>query len=151
MKMNDVFPSKFLKAEDLDADITVTIHDVSMEEFKGREGKPDEQKAVAYFVELEKGLVINKTNWKTLVEVTGEEDTDNWKGHKITLCVIDVDSFGDVVAAIRVKKAKAADPAVQNFWAAVNNMGLTRKDGLEVLAENKGDFLAALKALSVEK
>ena len=104
MKTNDVFPSRWLKAEDLDTgDTTVTIRQVKLEKFE-QQGKPDEQKPAAYFDELDKALILNKTNWKTLVDLTGEDESDQWTGHRITLTVVDVDAFGDIVHAIRIKK-----------------------------------------------
>jgi hypothetical protein len=104
MKANDLFPSKFLKAEDLEGDVTLTVDRCSLEEFKDRDTGKSQSKLVVYFKDQEKGLLVNKTNFKSIAEITGEEDTDNWAGKKITLTVIDVDAFGDVVAAIRVKK-----------------------------------------------
>lgn len=105
MKQNDVFPSRYLKAEDLEDELTLTITKVGMTIFEGQGDKPERtQKPVVYFREVPKGLVINKTNWKLIVEVTGEEDSDAWTGKQITLFTLDVDAFGDVVSAIRVKK-----------------------------------------------
>ena len=36
MKGSDVFPSKYLKAEDLDEDLTVTISEVGLETLKNK-------------------------------------------------------------------------------------------------------------------
>ena len=131
MKTNDVFPSKYLKAEDLDSELTVTIAKVTMEKMKDNSGK-DIEKPCAHFVETEKSMIVNKTNWKTLVELTGEDDSDAWTGKKITLTVIDVDAFGDVVSAIRIKKA-AVDKKVlmehyQKLWEKGKKLNL---DGIE--------------------
>ena len=104
MKSSDVFPSKWLKAEDLDEDMTVTIKSVTKEAFKDQHGQ-ESMKPCAYFEETDKGLIINKTNWKLLEQATGEDDSDSWAGKKVVLTIVDVDAFGDVVAAIRVKKA----------------------------------------------
>ena len=103
MKTSEVFPSRWLKAEDLEQDTTVTIRQVKLEKFE-QQGKPDEQKPAAYFDELDKALILNKTNWKTLVEITGEDESDNWTKTRITLTIVDVDAFGDIVHAIRIKK-----------------------------------------------
>lgn len=106
MKGNDVFPSKYLKAEDLDGDLTVTISGVRLETMKDKKGD-DEQKPVASFKEVKKGLVLNKTNWAAIAKQHGDE-SDDWAGKQITLTVLEVDSFGDVVQAIRVKAVKIA-------------------------------------------
>jgi hypothetical protein len=103
MKTNEVFPSRWLKAEDLETDLTVTIRQIKLEKFE-QQGKPDEQKPAAYFDELDKALILNKTNWKTLVDLTGDDESDNWTGTRITLTIVDVDAFGDIVHAIRIKK-----------------------------------------------
>jgi hypothetical protein len=103
MKSNDVYPGRFLKAEDLsDADLTLTIKEAKMERFE----QTGEEKPALYFVENEKGLIINKTNWKRIVEETGEEDSDNWPGKKVTLTIVEAEFKGDVVNAIRIKKTK---------------------------------------------
>ncbi len=103
MKQNDVYPSRFLKAEDLDDELTLTITKVEMIDLEDKQGQ-SQQKPVVYFKEVQKGLIVNKTNWKLITESTGEEDSDNWTGKQITLFTLDVDAFGDIVAAIRVKK-----------------------------------------------
>ncbi len=104
MKQSDVFPSRFLKAEDiLDEELTLTISKVDLVELEDKKGET-QQKPVIYFSDQKKGLIVNKTNWKIIAEVTGEEESDNWVGKKITLFTLDVDAFGDIVAAIRVKK-----------------------------------------------
>ena len=101
MKTADLFPSKYLKAADLDGDVEVTIRTVEQEEFKDDDGviKP---KGVCYFEEGELGLLCNKTNWKALVGMFGDE-SDNWAGKTITLTVMDVQFKDEMVPAIRVK------------------------------------------------
>jgi len=146
---NDFFPSKFLKAEELDADLTVTIKIVSTEILTGKSGKPDETKPVAYFNEVNKGLILNKTNFAAISKITGEEDSDNWTGKKITLTVIDVDAFGDIVKAIRVKENRS-DPDVQKYWNMIADMKMTREEGIAHLKEFKGDFAKALAGLTGE-
>lgn len=111
MKTSEVFPSRFLKAEDLDHDVKVVIESVKMEKLKDPAGIESEKPCI-YFKGKTKGLICNKTNWKKICQLTGEDDTDNWTGKEIVLTVIDVDAFGDVVSAIRVKSpTKSANPA----------------------------------------
>lgn len=66
MKTQDVFPSKYLKAEGLPEDVIVTITSVEMATLKTKEGG-DEYKPVAFFDELDKGLILNKTNWSDVL------------------------------------------------------------------------------------
>jgi len=103
MKMNEVFPSRFLKAEDLDGDMTVVVKKVDMETVIDPSTGGEIQKPVAYFEGLQKGLILNKTNFKTLVNITKQEDSDNWAGTRCVLTTIDVPAFGDIVSAIRIK------------------------------------------------
>jgi hypothetical protein len=104
MKASDMFPSKYLKASDADTDLTLTVSKLSRETMKNRDGQ-DEEKFVIYFGEAEKGMVLNKTNKNTLVDLYGEE-TDEWIGKKIVLTSVDVDAFGETQAALRISHKK---------------------------------------------
>ena len=109
MKSNDVFPSKHLKAADLNgASPVVTIERVTLEALD-KAGK--EKKPVVYFVGKQKGLVCNKTNWRAIVKITGSDDSDGWIGIKIQLYVAEVEFQGDQVAALRVRAPRVAAPA----------------------------------------
>jgi len=101
MKANDVFPSKYLKAADLgSSEPVVTIREVTMESL-GEDTKP-----VVYFEGKEKGVVLNKTNWNAIADITGEEDCDDWAGHKIRLFVAKVEYQGKRVPSIRIDEPK---------------------------------------------
>lgn len=139
---NDVFPSKYLKAEDLESDLNLTVKNVVFEDLASGETKP-----VAHFEELDKGMIINKTNWSMIEKITGEKDSDNWKGKKVCLTVMDVEFKGDIVSAIRVKAAKDSNPVVQQYWETCADMKLTTEEGRAHLKEFKGDFKAALAGL----
>jgi hypothetical protein len=83
MDMSGRFGSPFLKASDLSSERTrVTITEISDELM----GNPRERKTVAYFLELEKGLVLNKTNGKTLLTAFGK-NSDDWLNKVIELVV----------------------------------------------------------------
>lgn len=162
MKSGEVYPSKFLKAEDLgDDEPTVTIERVLMEELDSKDhGK--QQKPVAYFKGLEKGLVINKTNWSIIARQHGDE-SDDWVGKQITLFVMDVEAFGEIVSAIRVRPPRKTVPVVPGvkrgseveangelvtkYWTTSKQLGFDRKKGLEILQKNNGDFAAAIAEL----
>ena len=110
MNVNEVFPSKYLKASDLgEARPIVTIDHVSVELV----GKQQDKRPVAYFAGKTKGLVLNKTNAKAISVVAGSDETDDWSGVKVQLFATMVEFAGDQVEAIRVKapqKPKAAKP-----------------------------------------
>ena len=92
-----LYPSKYLKASDLRGkDVTLTIcpeRGVRIDKV-ARKGGAKERKAVMFFVECaakakkdeadEKALILNITNARTIAEIYGN-DTDDWKGKRITL------------------------------------------------------------------
>ncbi len=151
MKMNDVFPSKFLSAADLDNDTTLTVYSVEMAELKDRNGAPEHKPAIN-FSEVEKGLILNKTNWKTIEKLYGAE-SDDWVGEKITLFATEVDFRGETVMAIRVRLNPNPAPAanvdpVTKFWVLVNKTGVAKADADALIGEHAGDFDAAYAALT---
>ncbi len=115
MNVNDAFPSRYLKAADLgDAQPVLTIRDVKMEDVG--KGAQKDRKPVVYFLDKEKGLVLNKTNASMIQKIVGSPDTDNWVGEKIKLKAVEVEFQGDVVNAIRVappKNGHIAPPAAR--------------------------------------
>ena len=106
MRGNQVFPSNYLKSEDLGtARPIVTIREVRIEDIG------DDHKPVAYFAGKEKGLVVNKTNWSAIEDITGEMDSDDWVGKRIQLFATKTEYQGKRVACIRVEAPVAAAPA----------------------------------------
>src|SRR5262249_49607273 len=97
VNFDELYPSKFLRAEDLaGAPLPVTITGVSVEEIGG------EKKVVMRFAKVERALITNKTNGKTVRKLYGP-DTDEWIGKRITLVPTVVDFKGDAVDAIRIR------------------------------------------------
>lgn len=83
--INDVYPSKFLKAHDLKgASPTVTIARVDVEQLRKRAGGT-ETKAVLYFRGKEKGLLLNKTMALSVTAIAGSPLTERWIGVAVTL------------------------------------------------------------------
>jgi len=115
MKYAEVFPSKYLKVDDLEeADITVTIKDCTWEEFTDPKTKRADQKPVLHFREMDaKPLILNKTNWKTIEKVLGSDDSEHWIGKKITLFATEVESFGEMALAVRVRVPRGKPAASQ--------------------------------------
>ena len=97
MNINDVFPSKYLKASDLDGHkIKLTIKSVEMEEI-GTDEKP-----VLYFEGKKKGLVLNKTKGAVLAASYSPE-TDGWVGKEIAIFPGQVNFQGQMVPSITVE------------------------------------------------
>lgn len=105
MKISNAFPSKYLRAADLqDRNVKLVMARVEMEVIAG-----DDKKPVLYFTKAAKGLVLNKVNSKVIANAYGD-DTDNWEGKEVILYQAMVDYRGDMVEAIRVRVPKPAEP-----------------------------------------
>lgn len=102
MKISELFPSKYLKVNDLpeEGDLIVTISDLVIEPIGN---DPPEPKPVLYFRELpKKGLVLNKTNSGIIESLYGGE-TDLWLGKKIGLYAAEVEFSGKTLMGVRVR------------------------------------------------
>lgn len=101
MKLSEVYPSKFLKGDDIEQETPVIITKLVFEKMKDEDGR-EEEKPVLLFKGVDKGLVLNKTNATRIADQHGDE-TDNWPGKRITLTTESVTAFGKTQWAIRVK------------------------------------------------
>jgi hypothetical protein len=101
----DSFPSNYLKAADLKGtEPVVTMDRVVFEPV----GAKKEMRGVLYFVGKTKGLIINKTNARKIVDITGSAITEQWSGIKIRLYTAETTYAGDVVDGIRIKSVGQA-------------------------------------------
>ena len=108
MKVSQVFPSKFIKAADLNGrSFTLTIARVALEEMGF--GADKERKPVAYFAEAQKGMVLNRTNAVAIAGLYGDE-TDQWAGKRITIFPAQVRAFGATHDVLRVRAEIPAQP-----------------------------------------
>ena len=104
--ISELKKSNFLKKEDCGPGILVTIKSVT-EENVAKEGAPPEEKWCIHFNELEKPMVLNSTNGQLIAAITGQDDTDNWTGHKVVLYNDPTVSFGGkIMGGIRVRAPK---------------------------------------------
>lgn len=108
---NQMFPSNWLTASDIDGELTVTIsgdNPVEQREFQAPGKATPDSKPVLHFKAPKgtKPLILNKTNWKTIGQVLGSDDADNWAGQSITLFTTEVESFGEMTMGIRVRLRK---------------------------------------------
>ena len=99
MNINDAFPSQYVKAADLAGkQVTVVMSEVTMAELG------DERKPVVFFVDKEKGLVLNKTNALEIASAYGD-DTEKWAGNLILMYPAKTLFQGRQVDCIRVSTA----------------------------------------------
>jgi len=123
MKVGDLFPSRFLKAADLQGrEVPVTISHVATEQMDGQHGK--ETKGVVYFRGKDKPLVLNMVNSNTIDAAYGDE-TDDWGGCPIILYPTRTQFGAKMVDCIRIKipeqSGRAAPaPAPQSDFDAAN-------------------------------
>lgn len=96
INVNDAFPSKWMKADDIAGDTHVTIKSVTMERIGDDETKP-----VVWFQEFQKGMVLNKTNANNCSSIYGP-DTDSWIGRPMVLTTAWVDFQGRSTLALRL-------------------------------------------------
>jgi len=111
--INESFPSKYLKAADIEGTPTVTIANIGFEEV----GKEKDIRPILYYDGEEKGIVLNKTNATNISKLYGYE-TDDWRGKQVMLGTTYVDFNGQSVEAIRIYPPKRAVPA--NARTSVN-------------------------------
>jgi len=104
MTLDDFSPSKYLKKEDIDGEVIVTIKGIKKQNMARDDAEP-EYKHILYFDEYEKGMVLNKTNGKRIFNAY--PNTDQWKGKKIRLTVDEnVEYAGKIVGGLRVSVPK---------------------------------------------
>lgn len=117
MKISKQFPTKFIKAVDLDGrDITLTIARVVVERLG--QGNQAEDKPVAYFNKTNKGLVLNATIARSIAALYGDE-TDEWGGRRITVYPTRVKAFGETHDVVRVRPEIPAQPKPSQQAAVV--------------------------------
>jgi hypothetical protein len=109
MHLTTMFPSKYLKASDVDARGTrFVIARVTVEEV----GPEREQKPLVYFENERRGLILNRTNGNAIADICGSEDAEDWTGHTIVLVSEPVFFAGRTNPGIRVRPPSAPLAAV---------------------------------------
>ena len=102
VNINEEFPSKYLKSADLQGHaVKVTIKDVQSAPIG------NDRKLIMYFTGKDKGMVLNKTNARTIGDIFGD-DTDDWRGKAVELFAMKVDFQGRMVDGLRVRVLPAA-------------------------------------------
>ena len=104
--INKYRDTKYLKQEDVDTPIIVTI-DHCEEQNVAIQGQAAKIKCVIFFKEKIKPLVANWTNLSRIKNIVGSGDTDKWGGKKIVIEVDEEVEFGgNTVGGIRVREPK---------------------------------------------
>jgi hypothetical protein len=101
VKKDDLWPSKYLKAADLPEPRVLKIKHARLETLKNRGG--EETKLVVTFVGEDKTMPLNRTNFDSVCDVTGEYDSDDWKGSEVELYATTTQLKGEEVDCIRIR------------------------------------------------
>jgi len=126
MRVDEAFPSTYLKASDLNGkDVKVTIKTYDMAEIKSRSGKT-EKKPELHFRGTEKTLLLNKTNANKIAAVLGSDDLDDWIGKTISLYPTVTEFGGEEVECIRIR-ATSSEYAQAKQRNSIASKELTEK------------------------
>ncbi len=113
MRMRDALPGRYLSGDDLDEEVIVTIDRVVMKSFRDPRTRVETRKPVMYFQRAKRGLIVNRTNWRTVADLYGDE-SDNWTGKRIVLAPAMVDAYGKQTKAVRVRPTRPTEPRLTN-------------------------------------
>jgi hypothetical protein len=149
------FPHRYIGAPDLRGrDVTLTISRVDLEELEMfRAGKKErKKKLVLYFAELASRdaeteptmLLCNKTNAGTIAGLYGKR-VDDWTGERITLYPAEIEAFGKVQEAVRIRpkappqRTRARSPEESERAKQVQASEATPRDSSPAPAELEHD------------
>lgn len=141
MKLNQMFPARYVRGQDLAAPILVVITGISKEETHPRPGVTEEKYVLHFerldprtgeYVEMEAnartkagyGCILRHTLAEQIADVLKSDDTDTWIGQKIVLQPCKTRAAGRDVLTIsaRAPKSASAKPA-QEQPASENEKG----------------------------
>lgn len=145
MKLNDLYPSNFLKKEDVATPVVATIKLVDQEEVNNEGGK--ELKPVMHFTALLKPMILNRGNGETIAALYGD-DTDNWVGKPIEIYADPSVMFaGKRIGGVRVRAPSRNGTHVPagELWDVSDGTALVR----QLTAEAVREHLAAATSMGV--
>ena len=95
---SEYFGGSYLKVSDLRDTVRLTIKKAKEVEFD------DGKKLALEFDEIDKLLILNKTNAERISAIAGDHETDKWPGTKVELIKAYATFRGQEVECIRVKR-----------------------------------------------
>lgn len=108
--LNDIFPSRYLKASDLQGhEVSVTIASVALEPF----GRTRDLLPVVYFVGKAKGLKLNITMGRAIAAIAGSAETEDWTGVAVCVFATFADFGKQTFPVVRIKAPVAKPRAVE--------------------------------------
>ena len=127
MKVNEMFPAKYVKGEHLNKSRLIEIHAVEATELRAGPGKPAERAYLLWFDDVSSGgparipgvayaakrghaLVLRNTLAKQIAELVNADDTNDWPGKRVVIYPEQAVVAGRPLTLIR---ARAPKPVVQ--------------------------------------
>jgi hypothetical protein len=119
MKIDEFFPTKYLKANEIpDKGGMVTIETVVFEDMEATSFAPAATKPVLYLREFKKGIVLSRALATSIAEILGQQETISWIGKHIYIYATLIDSGRGPHLAIRARTP--SDPiALKNLGVSV--------------------------------
>lgn len=108
MNRDELFPGKYFKHSDVEDEPFVgVIAYVEKETLNTSDGERKE-KPVVYFTNSAKRLVLNVTNYTTIAESLGSDETDDWFRREIELFAATTSFGGKSLPCVRVRAPQKA-------------------------------------------
>lgn len=92
MKVNEMFPSRWLKAGELTRPVVVTIDKVEQAMVR-RNGVPERIWVLAV-VGAKKQIILSRRLALEIATAVGTDETDQWPGKRFVLCTKQISAFG---------------------------------------------------------
>lgn len=89
-------------------ELVLTIKETKKEMVVGGDGKKQEC-FVAYFVEPQKPMILNRTNCKAITKMYGTPYIEEWNGKKVQIFATMVKAFGEETDALRIRPTVPKD------------------------------------------
>jgi hypothetical protein len=107
---DDLYGGKFLSAADIDeAGFVGTVESVNVEKMKD-----GSEKAVIVFEDRDRGIVLNKSRARAMLDLTGSKDFDDWVGVKVRVVAGETQFGGDTVPCINFRKPPVPKKALKD-------------------------------------
>lgn len=122
---DDFIGGNYLRKEDIREPQNVTVSNVWSEKVLGS----NRPRLIVAFEELDKPLILNKTNTKRLMTIFGTPETTEWRGQILLYVEKGVEYAGRVVGGLRVNRPKAINgQLLKNRNAASSSFSVDEMD-----------------------
>jgi hypothetical protein len=104
---SDSYGGRFLNASHVTKPFVAAV--VTVEAIEVEEGK--KPKPVLFLEGVDRGVVLNKTRYDAMSDITGSPDTDDWCGRKVLVKRGSTNYAGKKVACVELEAAPASTGA----------------------------------------